>query len=120
MLKSGFFDDMPGGTITGKNRDEGLTSALDLPRIVQEAAEGLEVQATATGEGMSEVIEQHCGFRRREIDLIYPSIFATGLSFDQPCVMQEPAVFYECVEVKALGPPFDRSGSIDIGWLLLL
>ena len=119
MLKSGFFDDLPRGSIAGKNRDEGLTSALDLPRIVQEAAEGLEVQAAATGEGMREVIEQHRSLRGREIDLIHPSIFATGLPLDQPCVMQEPAVLYERVEVKALGPPLDREGSIDVGWLLL-
>jgi hypothetical protein len=82
MLKSGFFDDIPRGSIAGKHCDEGLARALDLPRIVQEAAEGLKVQAASTGEGMRVVIEQHRSLRRREIDLIHPSIFATGLPFD--------------------------------------
>ena len=81
MLKSGLFNDMPRGSIAGKHSDEGLTSALDLPRVVQKAAEGLEVQAAATGDGMREVIE-HRSLRGREIDLIHPSIFATGLPFD--------------------------------------
>jgi hypothetical protein len=34
--------------------------------------------------------------------------------------MQKPALLYERVEMKALGPPLDRSGSIGIWWLLLL
>ena len=120
MLKSGLFNDMPRGSIAGKHSDEGLTSALYLPRVVKEAAEGLEVQAPAAGEGMREVIEQHRSLRRRKIDLIHPSIFATGLPLDQPCIMEEPAVLYERVKVKALGSPLDGCGSIDIGWLLLL
>jgi hypothetical protein len=69
---------------------------------VQEAAERLIVKAAASRERMRKVIKEHGGTRRREIDLIDPSVFTARLPLNEPCVVEKAFAFDIRVEVKSL------------------
>jgi len=69
---------------------------------------------------MSEVIEENGRFRGWEVDLIHPCIFATRLSRNEPGIVQELAMFDECVEMESLRHPLERQLTVDMRFLLFL
>src|SRR5437867_3755238 len=69
---------------------------------------------------MSEVIEENGRFWWWEIDLIHPCIFAARLSFDEPGIVQQSAMFDERVEMKSLRHSFEGLLPVDMRRLLFL
>jgi hypothetical protein len=120
MLKADLLDHMAGGTIVSEYGHVRLPGLRQLTGIVQELAEGLEVEASSSGGRMGEVIEEDGRVRRRKIGLVHPSVFPTSLPFDEPCIVQEAAMDDECIQMKPLCSAFERHLPIHVRRLLFL
>ena len=114
MLKADLLDHMPRRTIASEHGHVRLPSLYQLSGIVQELAECLEVEALPSRRRMGEVIEEDGRVLRREIDLIHPSVFSASLAFNQPCIVQEAAMYDERVEMVSLCHSFERCFPVQV------
>lgn len=87
---------------------------------MQKTTESLKVESAASPMRVGEVVEEHGGVGRREIDLIHPTVFTSRLTFDQPRVMKQTAVFDERIEMEALCPSLECNRLISLGGILFL